>query len=68
MSNIKVLVIDDEPATLLTISKLIEKSFSELSLFTAKDGNDGLLIIKKEKPEIVISDISMPGQSGLELL
>jgi twitching motility two-component system response regulator PilH len=36
--------------------------------FEAADGVSGLRVIEAEKPDMVILDLNMPGQSGLETL
>ena len=65
----KIILIDDDKFLLSNIKKHIH--FEELNLEltgTYENGKDALDIIKKNKPDIVISDIDMPGISGLELL
>ncbi|MBX3043766.1 MAG: response regulator [Candidatus Kapabacteria bacterium] len=68
MTDIKMLIVDDEPAVLISLSKIIEKAFPEIKLQTARNGNDGWSAIKNFHPQIVLSDISMPGYNGIELL
>lgn len=68
MNEIKVLIIDDEPSVLITLSKIIEKNFPELKIFSARNGADGWNVINREVPQIILSDITMPGYSGSELL
>ena len=43
---------------------LLEKA--GYSVFTAEDGVQGLNLAKKNKPDLVISDVSMPQMNGLE--
>jgi YesN/AraC family two-component response regulator len=38
------------------------------NIFTARDGQEGLEIIQKHKPDVVILDLNMPQMNGLELL
>jgi CheY-like chemotaxis protein len=60
-----VLVVDDDPALVtLTRHKLIQKGYEVL---TAQNGNDALAIVKSEYPDLIISDVEMPGLDGLEL-
>lgn len=62
----RVLVVDDEPAacTLLTVF-LAQAAFD---CTTALSGEEALSVLKREPVAAVISDLNMPGISGLELL
>jgi two-component system response regulator YesN len=63
----KLLIVDDEPLIRKGISKLID--YEELavgSVFEAADGISALKIVKRENPDIVLTDINMPGMDGLE--
>ena len=62
----KILVVDDEEMMLKAIEFQLEKDDHEI--VTAFDGKDALKIIRKEKFDLIISDIAMPNFSGLELL
>ena len=62
-----ILVVDDDVST----RSLIADALSETGQFITKEAGNGIeaLEILREKPyDIVISDIQMPGMSGLELL
>ncbi len=64
---IKLLVVDDESATRKGIIKYV--NWSELGVHLveeAKDGIEGLEIAREFHPNIVISDIKMPGMNGIE--
>lgn len=62
----KILVMDDEPFILLMIKKMLEKEGHEVDL--ALNGNDGLELFEKFKPDLVITDIIMPQKEGLEII
>jgi len=52
----KIVIVDDDRATLAVIEKaLILDGFWA---FSAKDGEEGLELVKREKPDILISDIT----------
>jgi type IV pilus assembly protein PilB len=61
-----VVVVEDSP----TISTVI-KYFMELEGFEviiAQDGREGLDAARKHKPEVIISDVNMPGMDGLSMV
>jgi CheY-like chemotaxis protein len=62
----KVLVVEDDDASReLMVDSLESRA---CSVCAAADGNAGLALFEHEAPELVISDIRMPGIDGLELL
>ncbi|MBI5875153.1 MAG: sigma-54-dependent Fis family transcriptional regulator [Deltaproteobacteria bacterium] len=60
----KILVIDDEPGMREMFRRLLKDSV----VLLAKDGYEGIEIVKKEDPDIVISDLKMPKMDGIEVL
>jgi DNA-binding NtrC family response regulator len=62
----KVLIVDDDASVRSSLSRvLIEIGFK---VRTAEDGNSAMIALRDEVPEILISDLNMPGMSGFELL
>jgi len=62
----KIFVVDDDESIRETICNFLIRENYEVS--KAASGNDGLEGIKKTQPDLVISDIRMPGMNGLELM
>jgi YesN/AraC family two-component response regulator len=62
----KILVIDDEKPTLMMFRLFLDAY--GYAVFTAENGAEGLEIFKQERPQIVITDIKMPGVDGLSAL
>ena len=56
---------DDRDTASLLCEELTDRGFE---VRVAYNGHDGLACILKEPPDIVLSDVSMPGMSGFELL
>ncbi|MBC8278303.1 MAG: response regulator [FCB group bacterium] len=64
--QLKALLVDDE-IHLLDILKQVMEALG-IQAFLAEDGEAALEIYKKEKPDLVISDIYMPKMNGISLL
>jgi YesN/AraC family two-component response regulator len=62
----KILVIDDEPSIAIMLKKMLEKAGHEIEI--ALNGNEGLNLVDKFQPELLITDIVMPEKEGLELI
>ena len=63
--KVKILVIDDDPKVSWILSEGLGDSYHILS---AKDGLEGLQMVTKTRPNLVLLDIKMPGMEGLEVL
>ncbi len=61
-----VLVVDDDPSIRTTISMLLRMEGHQVR--AAGDGRAGLEAALASPPDVVISDLHMPGMSGLELM
>jgi CheY-like chemotaxis protein len=64
---VEVLVVDDSAVDRQLAGRLIEKQ-SHLSVGYASDGEEALSIIRSQRPDIVLTDLSMPRMDGLELV
>ncbi len=61
----RVLCVDDDPdIRLFVVTVLEENGYTRL---TATNGEEGLEIIKKERPDLVTLDVLMPRQSGIKM-
>lgn len=65
----KVVIIDDEPIIVEGISRMIKwNQFNCKIVATANDGTEGAEAIRRYRPDIVITDISMPDLDGLTMI
>lgn len=64
----KLLIVDDEYHIRMGLAEQVDwRSIGIDTVLTASDGEEAIDICKEHKPEIVITDIRMPGMDGLEL-
>ena len=61
-----VLVVDDEHANVLSLKKIFERE--NMRVLTAASAKDALELIRSRRVEVVLTDLMMPGTSGLDLL
>lgn len=66
MEACRVLVVEDDETARKQLAKAIQKEGYEVQV--AEDGRAGVERFKEELPEIVITDLKMPGIDGLEVL
>jgi CheY-like chemotaxis protein len=61
----RLLLVDDS----VTIQRVIELTFAgeDIEVSTARDGDEAMARIERERPDIVLADIDLPRRSGYEL-
>lgn len=65
----RVVIIDDEPIIVEGISKLVPwEKYQCCVCACAYTGKEGLEVIRREKPDMIVSDICMPGLDGLKMI
>jgi CheY-like chemotaxis protein len=65
-SKINLLIVDDDPALRTSLSHIFTSQGHTVRL--AEDGFAALDNIRQQVPDIILSDLNMPGMSGFELL
>jgi two-component system alkaline phosphatase synthesis response regulator PhoP len=65
MAPQKILVVEDEP----DIRKLVQYNLTQerFNVLEAEDGEQALKLLQRERPNLVILDLMLPGLSGMEL-
>ena len=67
MTRIKVLVAEDQTMILGALAAMLEMEDDLEVVARATNGRDALRLTQEEQPDVVVSDIEMPGMTGLEL-
>lgn len=66
--GLKVLIVEDDKMIGSLIRHFLEKEDNEYTFFSATDGEDAWDLVRKVKPDIVITDIMMPRMDGIALI
>jgi YesN/AraC family two-component response regulator len=65
LSNYSILFVDDDTFVLDMVGRIYGRYFKEV--FLAQDGCLGLEAYKAHKPDIVVTDVTMPISNGIEM-
>lgn len=69
MNTVKALIVDDEFNVRDAIRHLGQwETYGITNLLEAKNGHEAKSLIEKEHPEIIFTDVKMPGMGGIELI
>lgn len=63
--KIKIILVDDEPEILTLVRDYLTRE--GFNVLTALNGTEGMQLIEREKPDLVLLDWMLPGMSGLEM-
>jgi len=63
----KIVIVDDTPADIRLLRRFLEAR-RKYKIFEANSGQEGLAVIKAQRPDLIILDLSMPDMDGLEVL
>lgn len=64
----KVLIVDDEEDMIWSLQQNINNDRLQVEIFTAASGEEALTVLSSNHIDLVLTDIRMPGMSGLDLL
>ncbi|HPF32546.1 MAG TPA: diguanylate cyclase [Candidatus Sabulitectum sp.] len=65
MRTMKVLIIDDDPASVALARQWLKKDGH--GIVTAADGEEGLAMAVREEPDLILLDVHMPGMNGFQV-
>jgi len=60
-----ILIADDEPNIVISLEFLMKREGHRVTV--ARDGDAALDVIRRERPDLVLLDVMMPGKSGFEV-
>lgn len=63
-----VLVVDDEPDMLENMCRIFRRSPFACVCVLARNGHEALAVLERDPPDLVLTDLRMPGMDGLTLL
>jgi DNA-binding response OmpR family regulator len=62
----KILVVDDDPLVIRLVKEILKTQ--GFAVETAKDGIDAMVMVKANKPDLIVLDIMMPELNGYDVL
>jgi len=65
MAKPRVLIVEDEPHILLSLEVLLDRAGYDTA--SATDGEAGLSLIRRLRPDVILLDIMMPERNGYEV-
>jgi CheY-like chemotaxis protein len=66
IEGVKVLVVDDEPDARALVKRLLEDCKAVVA--TAGSADEAVKMIAQQRPDVIVSDIGMPGEDGYSLI
>jgi YesN/AraC family two-component response regulator len=63
-----ILIVDDEEEIRGTLKEALERRIPDVQVRTADSGEQGLAVMQEALVDLVITDLKMPGMTGLEFL
>ena len=67
MSTQRILIVDDDPAVLLTLAASVERLNPNCEVDTCESGAEALACLENHQYVLLLTDYSMPGMSGIDL-
>ncbi len=65
---IRIVLVDDQTLVRQGIRSLLELSGDIEIVAEASDGEEGLVVIRRERPDVILLDVRMPKQGGIDVL
>ena len=65
MNNVTILVVDDEPQIRRVLRATL--SSNDFEVIEAKNGEEAIEMVMRDRPDLILLDVNMPGMSGFEV-
>ena len=65
-SKIEIIIVDDHGLLRAGLKNIIEQKANMQVIGEASDGREGIKIVSKLLPDVVVIDVAMPGLNGIE--
>jgi CheY-like chemotaxis protein len=66
LAGVRVVVVDDDPTAVELIKEVLVQAGGEVT--ECRTGDDALREVAQRRPDVLVSDIEMPGQDGYSLI
>lgn len=65
LKDLSIMHVEDDNSVRESLMRFLKRRFN--TIYTARDGAEGLEIYRDKKPDIIITDIQMPVMDGIEM-
>ena len=66
--NLRVAVVEDDPTLRLLLEKLLQKKEHAFTPAGSFESAEAAVVLLKDKPDVVVVDLELPGASGMEMI
>ena len=60
----QIMIVDDSPTDMHLLKKMLEKN--GFNTLTASDADEGIQVARRERPDLILMDVVMPGLNGFQ--
>ena len=68
VAGIRIVVVDDHAVVREGIRRVLEGEPGAVVVAEGKDGDEALLAVERERPDVLVLDVAMPGRTWLDVI